>query len=129
VSLTGRWRIVDMDLWDQDAIDLVQPGFIKFGPDGLGELGFIAVQAQIDWRPGQRDGKPSAEFTWAGFDEGDEVSGRGWAMLAEDGSLRGHLFFHLGDDSGYHAEPMVSEPKPTRQRKPPGAARATAADG
>jgi hypothetical protein len=32
-----------MEIWDQDAIDLVQPGFIEFSDDGLGQLGFIAV--------------------------------------------------------------------------------------
>jgi hypothetical protein len=30
-----------MDNWDQEAVDLVQPGFIEFDDDGLGELGFI----------------------------------------------------------------------------------------
>jgi hypothetical protein len=29
--------------------------------------------------------------------------GRGWAVLEEDGSLRGRIFFHLGDDSGFTA--------------------------
>lgn len=38
--------------------------------------------------------------------EGDQVSGRGWAALTEDGGLTGHLFFHLGDDSGLRATPF-----------------------
>ena len=42
-SITGRWRITEMDNWDQEAIDLVQPGFIEFGQDGFGSLGFIVV--------------------------------------------------------------------------------------
>jgi hypothetical protein len=30
-----RWRIAEMDLWDQDAVDLVEPGSITFkGQDG-----------------------------------------------------------------------------------------------
>jgi hypothetical protein len=28
-----------MDNWDQETIDLVQPGFIEFGEDDLGGLG------------------------------------------------------------------------------------------
>jgi hypothetical protein len=28
---------------------------------------------------------------------------RGWAVLEDDGSLRGCIFFHLGDDSGFTA--------------------------
>jgi len=26
------------------------------------------------------------------------------AAVEDDGTLRGHLFFHLGDDSGFRAE-------------------------
>jgi hypothetical protein len=129
LRLTGRWRIVAMDLWEQDAIDLAQPGFIEFRAGGSGQLGFVAVQGEIDWRPAERSGRPAAEFTWAGADEGDEVSGHGWAVLAEDGSLSGHLFFHLGDDSGYQAERMAPKPKTTRaarERRP--AARPAGAD-
>jgi hypothetical protein len=110
VRLTGRWRIVEMDLWDREAIELVGPGFIEFGEDGTGEFGFIAVRGWMDCRPGERDGRGSVEFSWQGDDEGDAVSGRGWAVPADDGSLRGHLYFHLGDDSGFRAVPVEQEP-------------------
>jgi hypothetical protein len=93
VRLTGRWRIVEMDLWDREAIDLVGPGFIEFGEDGTGQFGFIAVRGWAGCRPGERDGRRSVEFSWQGDDEGDAVSGRGWAVLADDGSLEGHLYF------------------------------------
>ena len=42
---------------------------------------------------------------WDGDDDGDRASGRGWAVLEQDGSLRGHIYFHLGDDSGFCAVP------------------------
>jgi hypothetical protein len=29
MSLKGRWRIVEMELWDEDAIDLIGPAFIE----------------------------------------------------------------------------------------------------
>jgi hypothetical protein len=41
-KMIGRWRITEMDNWDQGTVDLVEPGFIEFDEDGLGELGFIA---------------------------------------------------------------------------------------
>ena len=47
---------------------------------------------------------PGVEFSWQGSDEGDEVSGRGWAALNPDGTLEGHIYFHLGDDSAFRAE-------------------------
>jgi hypothetical protein len=47
------------------------------------------------------------EFTWEGVDEGDQVSGRGWAALVNDETIEGHLFFHLGDDSTFRAQPFT----------------------
>ena len=103
MSFAGRWRIVGMDLWDQEDVDLVAPGFIEFGADQTGSFGFIAVRGGIDWREAPRDGYPGLEFSWEGYDECDPTTGRGWAVLEDDGSLRGHIYFHLGDDSGFHA--------------------------
>ena len=103
-SIVGRWRITEMDNWDQEAVDLVQPGFIEFDDDGLGSLGFIVVTGELDYREADRDGRPGAEFSWQGSDEGDDVSGRGWAALDPDGTLEGHIYFHLGDDSAFRAE-------------------------
>jgi hypothetical protein len=102
-DLTGRWRILEMDLWDQEALDLVAPAFIEFSADHSGELGFIVVTGWIDWRSAG-SGRPGVEFSWEGTDEGDQVSGRGWAALHTDGVLHGHLYFHLGDDSGFRAQ-------------------------
>lgn len=99
--LAGWWRIVAMELWDADAIDLVGPGFIELDRNGLGSLGFIAVDGQLDWREVVRDGRPGVEFTWEGTDEGDPVTGRGWAVLTDENTLEGRIFFHLGDDSGF----------------------------
>jgi hypothetical protein len=50
VNLVGRWRIIEMDLWDRDAIELVGPGFLEFKPDGTGSFGFIAVEGWMDLR-------------------------------------------------------------------------------
>jgi hypothetical protein len=107
--LTGRWRILEMSNWDRDAIDLVGPGFIEFTKDGTGQLGFIAVSGWLDCRPVERDGRPGIEFTWEGVDEGDQVSGRGWATLIDDRTIEGHLFFHLGDDSTFRAQPFTTD--------------------
>lgn len=105
-ALTGRWRIVEMELWDQDAIDLVAAGFIEFTHDDTGDLGFVAVGGSMDCRTSRRDGRPFVEFTWAGDDDGHEVFGRGWAILGHDDTLNGHLYFHQGDDSGFRAAPF-----------------------
>jgi len=104
--VVGSWRIVEMDLWDRDAIDLVGPAFIKLNADGTGAFRFIAVDGCLGSRYTKRGDRPGADFTWEGNDEGDRASGRGWAQLQTDGSLRGHIFFHAGDDSGFRAIPQ-----------------------
>ena len=101
--MTGSWRIVEMDLWDRETIDLVGPAFIELNADGTGRFRFIAVEGYLDCRYAERGDLPKVEFTWEGHDEGDHASGRGWAQLETDGSLRGHIFFHAGDDSGFRA--------------------------
>lgn len=106
MDLTGRWRIVEMDTWDREAIDLIEPGFIEFAEDGTGEFGFIAVRGWLDCRTCEREGETAVEFSWDGDDEGDQVSGRGWAVLVDGASLQGHLFFHMGEDSGFRAVPF-----------------------
>ena len=103
MKVTGRWRIVEMNLWDLEATDLLEPAFIEFRTHRTGQFRFIAVEGWMDCVHGKRDSRPSAEFPWEGHDEGDRASGRGWAVLEQDGSLRGHIYFHLGEDSGFRA--------------------------
>jgi hypothetical protein len=107
MGLTGRWRIVDMDAWDRDAIDLVGPGFIEFTDDDAGQFRFTAVRGWMDCRAVNRDGRARVEFSWDGVDEGDQVKGRGWAVVNAGRTLEGHLFIHMGDDSGFRAVPWT----------------------
>jgi hypothetical protein len=43
------------------------------------------------------------DFAFEGFDEGDEISGSGWAEL-NGRKLTGRIAFDLGDESGFVAE-------------------------
>lgn len=99
--LTGRWRISEMDLWDRDAIDLVGPAFIEFSANGKGQIRFIAVEGYLTGAVDKQD-RTRADFTWEGYDDGDQVSGYGW-VKSESDVLRGHIYFHNGDDSGFTA--------------------------
>ena len=92
-----------MDQWDRDAIELLGPAFIELNADRTGRFRFIAVEGYLDCRHGEREGCPRVEFTWEGQDEGNPAFGRGRAELETDGSLRGHIYFHAGDDSGFRA--------------------------
>lgn len=103
MGFVGRWRILEMELWDADAFDLVGPAYIEFGSDLRGRFRFIVVDGWMDCRIAKQSGGAGVEFSWEGSDEGDEVSGRGWAAVVDDGVLDGRIFFHNGDDSGFRA--------------------------
>jgi hypothetical protein len=107
MPLMGRWRIVEMDMGDRDAIDLLEPSFIEFAGEGTGQFGFIALRGWMHCRSTEREGRTSVEFSPDGVDEGERVSGRGWAAVVDDLTLKGHLFIHRGDDSGFRAEPCA----------------------
>lgn len=107
--LAGLYRIVEMEQWDGDFLDLVAQAYIEIGADGSGRFQFGAVDGLMDCRSTMRDGKQAIDFSWEGFDEGDPVGGRGWAVLDGD-TLRGHLYFHMGDDSSLVAKRQESAP-------------------
>ncbi len=103
VPYIGKWRIVEMDQWDQEFVDLVIPGHMTIRMDGKGAFQFGAVEGAMDCHVQRTDTHEQLEFTWDGFDESDEVSGSGWIRVdGED--MTGHLFFDAGDDSGFRAK-------------------------
>jgi hypothetical protein len=99
--LVGRWRIVEADLWDRDYLDLVAPATI--GADGHGESAYGAMQANLELEYS----RSTVFFTWAGFDEGDEVTGSGSAELNDDGTIEIAFAYHLGDEAVLKAERMT----------------------
>ena len=94
-QLIGRWRIIEADLWDRDYLDLVEPATMTIQADGRGEIAFGAMQAGLDLEYGRF----VVFFSWAGFDEMDEVAGSGSAELQDDGSLEIEFAYHLGDEA------------------------------
>ena len=97
----GRWRITEMELWTAEDLDLLGPARLTpLARDGSGDMSLIAVEAGLDYRIGQRDGRPAIEFSFDGSDEGDRISGRGWAVL-EDDALHGRVLIHHGDKSSF----------------------------
>jgi hypothetical protein len=113
-SLIGDWRIVEMDLWDREYMDMEVPAFIRFEKEG-GEFQFGLVSGSIDGRYRGNSGIAGVEFTWEGQDEMDAISGRGWATLESDNLLKGMLFFHGGDESGFVAKRRKAKPKGRRK--------------
>ena len=122
----GKWRIVETELWDREDLDLVAPATLSLNRNRVGQIAFLAVEAQVDYRVVTREGLPAIEFSFEGFDEGDEIAGRGWAIL-EGKQLRGRLFFHQGDDSSFVARRDHQRKSPANKRMHPTAAGADVA--
>jgi hypothetical protein len=62
------------------------------------------VDVTLDWRIDAAGSQ--VECSFEGFDEGDGVSGSGWAELG-GGKLAGRIAFHLGKDSRFLARKTV----------------------
>lgn len=72
--------------------------------DGHGEIAFGAMQAGLDLEYS----RSMVFFTWAGFEEMDEVNGSGSAELLDDGTLEVEFAYHLGDDAVLKAQRETS---------------------
>ena len=97
-NFLGKWRIVETELWDRDALDTMVPAHVTFGTHG-GRFEMICVVGDMDCR---FEG-PRVAFSWTGNDEMDAASGRGWGKIGNDGKLRGRIYFHQGDDPSFVA--------------------------
>ena len=100
MNLLGKWRIVAMPDYEDDYPDMVEPAYILFAEEG-GEFAFGCVTGTLD---GASD-TGTIHFTWDGNDEIDEACGAGWADLQPDGSLKGEISFHRGNDATFIARP------------------------
>jgi hypothetical protein len=99
----GRWRIIEMEMWDLDYVDLVNEGNFTFGDDGIGNFEFGAIKAETDYSIEKFGNTERVDFSFEGYDEYDPVSGRGWVIIEND-ILSGKIFFHAGDDSEFKAK-------------------------
>ena len=81
-SLAGKWRIIEMELWGGNFLDMLEPACIAFDGRGSGEFRFGCVAASLDCA-----GTP----------------GGGLAEPEDDASLTGEIRFHNGDESTFKA--------------------------
>ena len=47
-AFAGRWRIVEMDIWDKDFLDLVETAHLTFKGAADGEIAFGALKGFLD---------------------------------------------------------------------------------
>ncbi|RPI79469.1 MAG: hypothetical protein EHM45_02805 [Desulfobacteraceae bacterium] len=103
----GIWRITEMEQWDPDFINVEEQGYFKFGKGDQGIFQFGYVHGDMDYEIETVEGKPRLEFSFIGNDETDEINGRGWARIEDDGKMFGKLAFHWGERSWFRAKKKV----------------------
>ena len=101
--LAGKPQILHTEAWDRQHLDLCGPAFIAINANGRGDMAFGALEASIDCDFTQN----GIDFDWDGADEGDQVSGNGWAELRNDGHLEGEISFRNGDEITFIAKPWL----------------------
>jgi hypothetical protein len=104
MSVLGKWRIIGMPDYTDDYPDMVEPAYLLFEGLGSGEFAFGCVTGQI-FGGGETD---AVEFDWSGNDEMDEAQGNGRAELQPDGSLKGQICFHGGEEANFIARRWTS---------------------
>lgn len=100
VSFNGRWRIIWMEMWDQEYVDMEVPGYVAVDVQGDGEFHFGIVHGYFYAEPG----KTYISSEWEGNAEMDEAQGEISAHV-EEGELRGVIEFSNGDESEFRAVP------------------------
>jgi hypothetical protein len=97
MSIGGIYKIVEMEHWDKDIIDLLEPGYISI-KGKKGNLRFMSVDAQMDIKKN----KDRYLFTWDSNDESSSVSGYGNFTCSGD-TLTGRIYIHDSADSSFVA--------------------------
>lgn len=101
-SISGHWRIIWMEEWDQEYVNLVEPGYIRMDSQGNGEFQFGVVTGYFYTNPE----KTHFDSTWEGSQECDEAQGEINGTIDEEGKegeLCGTISFWEGDASEYRA--------------------------
>lgn len=86
---------------------MMEPAYIPFEATH-GEFAFGCVTGYF----------AAVQFDWDRNDEMDEAQGDGWAELQSDGSLKGQICFHGGDEANFLARRETSSTASDPDRSP-----------
>jgi hypothetical protein len=109
MQYSGRWGIMEMEMWNSDYFDMEVEAYIEIESKGSGDFQFGLVSGQIDGEVVKDGDDERFEFTWDGNDECDSASGSGWLRLKNENSVDGRIKFHQGDSSNLVANRMSSQ--------------------
>ena len=111
MEFLGKWRIIEMEMWDEDYFNMEVEAYIKIEENGLGEFQFGLVHGFIDGKIVKYNDGNKFEFSWQGNDEMDEASGSGWIKFRSEvkNVIDGEFRFFKGEDSAFVAKRVECE--------------------
>jgi hypothetical protein len=117
-AFVGKWRIVEMDAFDEDYFEMEGPAYIEIEKARVGRFHFGLISGEMDCQFSTDGDAPLMEFSWDGNDEHHPVMGRGRAVVGDDGKMRGRIYTHHADDTGFVAEKVRAKGKRKRRSRP-----------
>jgi len=109
VTSDGLYKIVEMELWDKDAVDLMAPTGISI-QGKKGKLHFIGFDGQMDIKRA----KERYLFTWISNNESEPASGYGNFTRSGD-NLTGRIYMHDSYDTSFIAVKVPQVKKKIRK--------------
>lgn len=104
MGVHGEWRIIEMEVWDKDLLDLMGPARITIDARGQGEFSFGCVSGAFS----ALGVEGSLISRWTGNDEMEEASGEISIDFKPDGSLTGEICLDDSEESEFRAVPWDS---------------------
>jgi hypothetical protein len=101
-QLLGKWKLVEVDDWEEEEIDEFEPAMLDIRKGGKGSFNFIASHAVLDWKMDDPKNIGRIDFSFMGDDDGTEVFGRGWAEF-DGGEVTGEISYFQGDRYQFRA--------------------------
>ncbi|MEM1296120.1 MAG: hypothetical protein AAGH89_12205 [Verrucomicrobiota bacterium] len=101
----GKWHIRATSEWEYDFLSLVERPELEVTSSGYGRIQFGAFNGTLDAMKDEFRPDDVMQFSFRGFDEDDEVNGRGCARI-ENGLMVGRILFHRGMISNFEAEKL-----------------------
>jgi hypothetical protein len=108
-KFVGAWRIIELEGFDTEYVDLCGPAIIKISSGGIGRMNFGAVEMELDCKMDDLN-EEVVRFSFEGSDEGDPTCGHGY-FLNENHTMTGRIFRHCGDEISFKAQRMAKDGK------------------
>lgn len=102
MTFEGKWDINKIEYWDEDDLVLGEPPYIFIDSDNTGYFQFGLINGDISFKSSKDHDIKIREFSFSANYGFEEVSGRGWMRIINDG-LEGVFKFEDNDSVEFYA--------------------------